>query len=375
MKKILLFWSWLLVWLGLAFLFPYFSWVHSVDSLLFFWPPKHPNFEQKVQLIAGGDIMLSRGVGRRAKKEGYDRIFSGEHFNPLSQFPCYASWECLLYFNLESMFSARDNDQPKAGFTFRANTGNIQALLDLQKKNELVLSLSNNHTNNAGGAGVELTRHRLWMHDIAYFGAGNMTWEAQKIYSTKKNWIKFCFQAFSYDGKHGKFGGKPLAWNPLNVDLMTGTLEMMKQQECEVKVLGLHRWAEYHIKPNKRQTELAHQLIDAGADVLLGGHSHIPWSYELYKGKPIFYSFGNFIFDQDWWKKATGKNFDYIHDYSLKRKTVPTYLPLLVKIEITKTGTGIQISAPEFKMARSDKAIFSPLDEETFSGVIHQLAL
>lgn len=59
------------------------------------------------------------------------------------------------------MFSARDNDQPKAGFIFRANTGNIQALLDLQKKNELILSLSNNHTNNAGGAGVELTRHRL----------------------------------------------------------------------------------------------------------------------------------------------------------------------------------------------------------------------
>lgn len=50
----------------------------------------------------------------------------------------------------------------------------------------------------------------------------------------------------------------------------------MKEQGCEVKVLGLHWGEEYRIKPNKRQIELAHQLIDAGADILLGGHSHIP---------------------------------------------------------------------------------------------------
>lgn len=57
--------------------------------------------------------MLSRGIGRRAKKEGYDRIFSGVNYNPLAQFSCYASGDCLLYFNLESMFSSKDNDQPK----------------------------------------------------------------------------------------------------------------------------------------------------------------------------------------------------------------------------------------------------------------------
>ena len=99
--------------------------------------------------MVGGDIMLSRNIGWLAKQEGYDRTFSGQNFNPLSRFSCYASGDCLLYFNLESMFSAKDNDQPKGGFTFRANTGNIQTLLDLQGNNELVLSLANNHTNNA----------------------------------------------------------------------------------------------------------------------------------------------------------------------------------------------------------------------------------
>lgn len=75
----------------------------------------------------------------------------------------------MLYFNLESMFSAKDNDQPKAGFLFRSNTGNIKTLLDLQDNNELVLSLANNHTNNAGAAGVLLTRQWLAAHEIGHF--------------------------------------------------------------------------------------------------------------------------------------------------------------------------------------------------------------
>ena len=64
------------------------------------------------------------------------------------------------------MFSAKDNDQPKAGFLFRSNTGNIQTLLDLQANNELVLSLANNHTNNAGAAGVSRMKSAIFEQGI-----------------------------------------------------------------------------------------------------------------------------------------------------------------------------------------------------------------
>ena len=57
---------------------------------------------------------------------------------------------------------------------------------------------------------------------------------------------------------------------------MTGTLYAMEQDHCDVKVLGLHWLAEYRFQPAKRQVLLAHQLVDAGADILLGGHSHVP---------------------------------------------------------------------------------------------------
>lgn len=128
-----------------------------------------------------------------------------------------------------------------------------------------------------------------------------------------------------------------LSWNPLELKLMTGILQEMQALGCELKILGLHRGAEYRFQPNKKQVELAHQLVDVGADLILGGHSHVPGAYENYKGKPIFYSFGNFLFDQDWGKRATGKEFNYIYDYELKRKTVPTYLALLAQVQITKS--------------------------------------
>lgn len=328
-----------------------------------------------VELVVGGDIMLSRSIWRWAKQKGYDYVFTGEHFHPLSQFPCYTSGTCLLVFNLESMFSENDNDYSKETFWFRANTWNIQTLLDLQGKNQLLLSLSNNHTNNAGAKGVQLTREWLKKHDIGFFGAGNSTWEAQKIYQLHKNGIHFCFQAFSYDGNAGIYGGEPLAWNPLHLDLLTGMLAEMKHHGCDVKVIMPHRWAEYRIHPSSSQINLAHQIIDAGADMLLGGHSHVPWKYEIYHGKPIFYSFGNFLFDQDWGKTMTEYGFDYIYDAVLKRKTVPTYLPLLASLTIQKTWTGISILPPVLKMARLDKGIFSPLDEETFSGIRAELFL
>ena len=54
---------------------------------------------------------------------------------------------------------------------------------------------------------------------------------------------------------------------------------------------------------------------------------------------------------------------------------MPTYIPLLASLQIEKNGTGIQISSPLFKMARLRKGIFSPLDDETFSGMMEHLML
>ena len=65
-----------------------------------------------------------------------------------------------------------------------------------------------------------------------------------------------------------------------------------------IVIVNLHWGAEHTLRPMPQQRLEAHALIDAGADAVIGHHTHTLQSNELYKGKPIYYSIGNFIFDQ-----------------------------------------------------------------------------
>lgn len=328
---------------------------------------------KRVSMIVGGDIMLSRGIGWWAKREGYERSFAD--FHPLTQFASYNSWEALLLFNLESPFAEQDNDKAQWGFLFRANSGNIQTLRSLKGQNQLLLSLANNHISNAWGAGYAFTKDLLSAEEIAHFGAGNSIGEAQSLLKIEKNWLHLCFQGYSYDGHYNRYGALPLARNKLDEDLVVRDLQRMRDMGCDVKILALHWGREYHLKANKEQRQLAYRLVDEGADLIVGGHSHIPWEREIYQGKPILYSLWNFLFDQDWGKKAQGGKFDYIWDVERNRQTVATYIPLMAELEIAKTKTGIQISSPLFKMAEINRGKFAPLHAETFEGILRMISL
>lgn len=336
--------------------------------------PSHLSQENSISLIVGWDIMLSRGIWRWAKREGYDRTFSNNGFNPLSQFSSYNSWSTLLFFNLESPFSPVDNDKPKGWFLFRANSGNIQILKDIRADNTLLLSLANNHTNNAWGLGIQFSRELLKSANIPNFWAWNSTEEAEKILKINKNWLNLCFQAYSYDGSFYKKQKIPLTRNPLEKNRILSDLSKMQKLNCDLKILSLHRGSEYHIYPTKQQKELAHAFIDHGADLIIGNHSHIPWEREIYKDKPIFYSLGNFLFDQDRGKKSTGGKFDYIRDFDRKKLTVPTYIPLLAELKLSKSNTWINISLPHFKSAEIWKGKYKHLNPQTLYGILEKIS-
>jgi poly-gamma-glutamate synthesis protein (capsule biosynthesis protein) len=87
--------------------------------------------------------------------------------------------------------------------------------------------------------------------------------------------------------------------NPLNLDEASATLAQARTH-ADYVVVFMHWGAEYASTPNTTQTQTAHWLIDQGADAVIGAHPHWVQSVELYRGKPIAYSLGNFIFDQDW---------------------------------------------------------------------------
>jgi poly-gamma-glutamate synthesis protein (capsule biosynthesis protein) len=69
------------------------------------------------------------------------------------------------------------------------------------------------------------------------------------------------------------------------------------KKQVDVLVMSFH-WGTEYSPANAHQESLAHQAVDAGADIIVGSHPHVMERIETYKGKPIFYSLGDFIFDQ-----------------------------------------------------------------------------
>lgn len=268
------------------------------------------------------DIMLSRSVWARNKIKWYDRIL--KNFNPNS----WISKNVILFYNLESPFSEQDLDEDKQGFIFKANKKNIEVLNELKWENIMFLSLANNHITNAWWAGIDTSLELLKENKIITIWVGREKEDFKKI---TKDWVKLCFAACTYDWQ--TFYSRDKDWkvqkyfiNKIDKEKITKTLENMKNDSCDFKALSLHWWAEYSIKPSKKQVDLGHELIDAWADLIIWSHSHVPWEIEDYKGKKIYYSLWNFIFDQDWWKNTKEKWVDYIYDEVLKKNTVPTYI-------------------------------------------------
>jgi poly-gamma-glutamate synthesis protein (capsule biosynthesis protein) len=70
--------------------------------------------------------------------------------------------------------------------------------------------------------------------------------------------------------------------------------------EVDIIIVSPHWGKEYIATPEPWQVDFAHESVDAGADIFVGGHAHWPKGVEVYKGKPIFYGVGNFLFDQSW---------------------------------------------------------------------------
>ena len=346
------------------------SWIQKIYSniVAVFKPAK-----RSVYLVAGWDIMLSRNIWYFAKKEWYDRIFKEWNYNPITSFENCTWDDCILFFNLESLFNEKDNDIPKGWFLFRSNPNNVETLIQLKQDHPMILSLANNHTINATYHWVVQTKEILDANNIMRVWAWTSTWESRQFAVYEKNWIKICLWAYSYEWQYVKVWAWKISRNRIDEGIIKEDLALMAETSCDVKILSLHRWAEYRISPNAEQKRLAHSLIDAWADLILWWHSHVPWDYEIYSGKYVFYSFWNFIFDQARWKTTQGWNYDHIFDYSLNKNTVPTYISLVAGLNIEKVETGVNITFEKMVMSTITDWISSPLDSETYSWIMARI--
>lgn len=157
-----------------------------------------------------------------------------------------------------------------------------------------LINLSNNHVNDYGNLGVDSTRSILNKSGIKNFGAGLIT-EGHNIHIDRGNKIAY----FSYTTRETDHAGSPLFNTPtlkgpkrLSEELF---LEQSKKYSSFKKVILLHWGEEFVSFPSSEQRQSARDLIDLGADLIIGSHSHTVQGYEIYKGKYVFYSLGNFF--------------------------------------------------------------------------------
>jgi len=313
-------------------------------------------------LVAWGDVMLSRNIWYFAKNEWYDRVFKTWNYNPLSEFKKCKSNNCQLFLNLEWLFCEPDHDIQLWWFDFRANPKNIETLNQYRQDKSLLLALPNNHFINWWYQWLTITKELLDQNWIWFVWAGLTEKESREFKSWIENWIKFCLWAYSYDWAKAKVRWWVVVWNDLSEKKIKEDLAKMDNSKCDIKIISLHRWAEYRFSPNYTQRKLAHSLVDAWADLILWWHSHIPWEFEKYNWKYIFYSLWNFIFDQWRGKRATWTEFNYFFDEDLHRKNVPTYISMLVGLKFKKNLMwNIDISLDQIEFNSTTDWIFNPV--------------
>ena len=257
-----------------------------------------PSEKETAVIILVGDIMLDRGVEYMVETQG-----NKDFTFPFLKIAEYLQKADILFGNLECPISDKGTNVGSI-YSFRANP---QAINGLCFAGFDVLSLANNHTLDYTRYALEDTFSRLNQAGIGYVGAG---FNEEQAYSpiikeingsTNSLQVKVAFFAYTNLGPEtwkaeGENSG--MAWiNQEYIEKIKKDIGKAKEK-ADILIVSLHAGVEYSIEPTQFQTFFAKAVIDAGADIVVGHHPHIVQKNEKYKNGWIFYSLGNFVFDQ-----------------------------------------------------------------------------
>ncbi len=203
----------------------------------------------------------------------------------------------VLCMNNEFTFTTRGTPLADKTYTFRANPERVALLLEMGVD---VALLANNHVYDYGKVSLLDTLDTLEAAGIAYFGAGRNLAEAMQPYYVEVDGITIAFVAASRAEKNRKTPQatetEPGILRCYETDLF---LEVIREADANADlVLACVHWGtEYSTVLEEEQLTTGKLYLDAGADAIIGSHSHCLQGLEIYDGKPIIYSLGNFWFN------------------------------------------------------------------------------
>lgn len=232
-------------------------------------------------MLGDSSHFMGRGVGTSVRAHGAERLFV--HVREL------LSHADLFFFNLESPVSLSD------GINYRANVyrapAKASSSLKLGALN--IASLANNHIRQHGSSVLQETRCCLESVGIAGVGfspngeihshATRLPVGAFTVSIHCESLIKDCTnEVIDYSRVEDRIASS------------------FSSMPADIQIVSLHWGDEFVPVPSSYQQQLAHRLVERGANMILGHHPHVLQPVEEYKGALIAYSLGNFVFDQRW---------------------------------------------------------------------------
>lgn len=250
-------------------------------------PPDASDTGKTVKLNFGGDIIFSGRAGELLDKKGYDYSYAaldGLFKN-----------DDLTVVNLETPVTTGGVGAADKQYVFK---GPPKALDALKKAGVDAVNLANNHTFDQGEDGLRDTLSHLAQREIPYVGAGLNSKEAYSAQYFERKGIKIALLGFTrVIPKSDWMAGKDKPGLASVYDSAEGLKAIAQAKKKADLVVVVVHWGKERIEQyDSTQQTLGHSFIDAGADLVIGGHPHVLQGVEPYKGKWIVYSTGNFIF-------------------------------------------------------------------------------
>jgi len=242
--------------------------------------PTFDEFPSVVKVLFAGDMLFDRSIRKAMDANGGDFIFSCiDDVLKQADF-VVANLEGPITDNESVSADSIPGDGNNYTFTFPLETAEL-----LAKHNIKILNLGNNHILNFGASGARSTIDALNAAGVAYFGdpISHSTYRHQSFFPVVMTFIGY--------NEFDPIGTQASA---------AGTVEWVNNahENREIPIVYTHWGDEYAAASPERIKKLARQFIDAGAKIVIGSHPHVVAEHEIYRGRHIYYSLGNFIFDQ-----------------------------------------------------------------------------
>lgn len=257
----------------------------STSHILASFSPGNVQNQQSITMLLVGDMMFDRNVAGRSSRAGSleyplarirgveDRFFKGQD---------------LVIGNLEGPVTTKRGAPDKGEVDFMFDPKILEIL---EQTGFDALSQANNHTYDQGRVEAQNSRRAIAEAGISVFGDQVFDDVEYALTVLERRGRKIALLAFNTTD------------NPLDKKSAEQAVKSAKEQ-ADYAVVYIHWGNEYQAKPHASQVDLAHWFIDLGMDAVIGSHPHWMQSVEVYKERPIAYSLGNFIFDQDWSKET-----------------------------------------------------------------------